>query len=215
MSKYKILLADDHVMVAEALMSYLAESFKVIGCVSDGFQLIERVRKQHPDLIVADIGMPGMNGIEALRQFRAEGLKARMIFLTMHADPQLAREAMLAGASGYVLKDAAGEELTTAIRQVIAGNIYLSSRIAHQVMVVMASRDELSREKITPRQREVLQLVVAGRTMKEAAAALELSPRTVETHKYTMMHALGVQTTSELMQYALRHNLVDDYLCRS
>jgi len=118
---------------------------------------------------------------------------------------------MLAGASGYVLKDAAGDELVTAVRQVLSGNIYLSSRIARQVMSAISSPATPSKEKITPRQLEVLQLVVSGRTMKEVAAVLELSPRTVETHKYVMMQTLGVQTTAELIQYAFRHNMVSDF----
>jgi DNA-binding NarL/FixJ family response regulator len=211
MHKAKIILADDHVMVAQALLSYLVKSFDVVGIVSDGLQLLARVRKQQPDAVVADIGMPGMSGLEALRQMRREGLTTKVIFLTMHADPLLAREAMLAGASGYVLKDAAGDELVTAVRQVLSGNIYLSSRIARQVMSAISSPATPSKEKITPRQLEVLQLVVSGRTMKEVAAVLELSPRTVETHKYVMMQTLGVQTTAELIQYAFRHNMVSDF----
>jgi DNA-binding NarL/FixJ family response regulator len=157
------------------------------------------------------MGMPVMSGLLAMKQLRAQGIRSKVIFLTMHADPSLAWEAMQAGAEGYVLKDSAGEELVMAITQVLRGNIYLSSRIAHQVMVCRNTSDE-STQRITPRQRDVLQLIVAGRTMKEVGAILDLSPRTIETHKYSMMQVLGCRTTAELMQYALRHKLVDSSL---
>jgi DNA-binding NarL/FixJ family response regulator len=211
MPKSKIIIADDHVLVAQALLKYLEGLFDVVAIVPDGEKLVEQVRLRTPDLVIADIGMPGINGMQALRQMRREGMTAKVIFLTMHADPNLAREAMLAGASGYVLKDAAGEELVTAVKQVLNGNIYLSSKIARRVMLADSTSKPAFHEKITPRQREVLQLVVTGRTMKEVAAALDLSPRTVETHKYVMMQALGVQTTAELIQYAFRHNMVSGF----
>ncbi len=182
----------------------------VEGIVADGLQLIEHVRKHKPDVIIADLGMPKMSGIQALRQLCSEGHRVKMIFLTMHDDPMLAREAILAGASGYVLKDSAGEELLAAVTQVLSGNIYISSKIARSVLSALRSGKDSPIESITPRQREVLQLVVKGLTMKEVAASLNLSRRTVETHKYDMMETLGVVTTAELVQYAFRHNLVED-----
>ena len=213
MSKAKILIADDHLIVAEALLSCLKGSFDVMGIVANGAELVERIRKQRPQLVVSDIGMPKMGGMEALRKLRSEGLDTKVIFLTMHGDVILVREAILAGASGYVLKDAAVEELVTAITQVLAGNIYLSSRIAREVMSDGSSRPGSRAEKITPRQREVLQLVVTGLTMKEVAAQLNLSRRTVETHKYDLMETLGVHSTTELVHYAIRHHLVDECTC--
>jgi DNA-binding NarL/FixJ family response regulator len=211
MSKPKILFADDHLMVAEALVEHLEDSFDVVGIVSDGLQLLEAARKNLPDLIIADISMPGMSGMQVLRRLRGEGLKVKLLFLTMHADPQLAREAMTAGASGYLLKDAACEELVLAVRQVLGGNIYLSSRLARQVVTSTPART--AAESMTPRQRDVLELIVEGLTMKEVGAALNLSRRTVETHKYGLMQKLGVQTTAALVQYAFEHKLLEDRYC--
>jgi DNA-binding NarL/FixJ family response regulator len=211
MTKPRILFADDHLMVAEALVEYLRDSFEVVGIVADGAELLNATRNNPPDLIIADISMPGMSGMQVLRRLRAEGLKVRVLILTMHADPQLAREAMTAGASGYLLKDAACDELLLAVRQVLSGNIYLSSRLARQVVTSPSS--PTAAESITPRQRDVLELIVEGLTMKEVGAALNLSRRTVETHKYGLMQKLGVQTTAALVQYAFEHKLLEDRLC--
>jgi DNA-binding NarL/FixJ family response regulator len=212
MSKSKILLADDHLVVAQALSGYLEKSFEVQGIVSDGLQLLEHVRKHKPDLIIADLSMPKMSGIQSLRQLSKEGHHVKMIFLTMHDDPMLAREAIQAGAVGYVLKESACEELIAAVTQALSGNIYISSKIARVVLSSLRSNQASPQESITPRQREVLQLVVKGLSMKEVAAALHLSRRTVETHKYDMMETLGVGTTTGLVEYAFRHNLVENHL---
>jgi DNA-binding NarL/FixJ family response regulator len=200
-------------MVAEALVESFHGAYEVLGIVSDGLQLLEAARRDCPDLIIADISMPGMSGMQVLRRMRAEGMKTKILFLTMHADPQLAREAMTAGASGYLLKDSDCEELALAIRQVLEGNIYLPSRLARQV--VMASATPSAAEMMTPRQRDVLELIVEGLTMKEVGAALNLSRRTVETHKYGLMQKLGVQTTAALVQYAYEHKLLEDRYCNA
>jgi DNA-binding NarL/FixJ family response regulator len=211
MKKHTVLFADDHVMVAQALVRFLDKSCKVVATVADGQALMKEARRLHPDVIVTDIAMPHISGIQALRQLQAEGFSARGIILTMHGDPMLAREAIAAGASGYVLKESAADELITAIDQVMGGNIYLSSRIARQLLTVPPIGPG-ARDHITDRQREVLQLVVTGLTMKEVAAEWGLSRRTVESHKYAMMQALNVPTTTALVQYAFRHSLVDDTL---
>ena len=200
MARATILLADDHAIVAEGLARLLSEEFTLLGTATDGRQLLEAARREPPDVIVSDIAMPGMTGLEVLRRLRAESVTSRVIFLTMHADAPLAAEALRAGASGFVVKHAAGEELLTAIHEVLAGRTYLTPRLTKDVL-------QLTQKALTPRQREVLQLIAAGRTMKEIAAELGLSTRTVETHKYQMMQALQVGTTAELIRYAIEFGL--------
>jgi DNA-binding NarL/FixJ family response regulator len=208
MKRATVMLADDHAIVAEAMVSYLQQWFEMVGTVHSAVNLPEEVRKRRPDVLLMDMGMPGMSGLEALRRLRAEGLATKVIFLTMHAEPDLAAEAMRAGAMGYVLKNAAGEELFSAIRQVLRGAVYISAQIAQRVMSSLAGAEPPSSETLSQRQRDVLQLIAVGKTMKEIAAALKISPRTVETHKYAMMQRLHVQTTVELVQYAARHGLI-------
>jgi two-component system, NarL family, response regulator NreC len=152
--------------------------------------------------------MPVLSGLDALRQLKAEGSDAKVIFLTMHADAQLATEAIRAGAYGYLLKHSAGEELITAIQEVLQGRVYLTPLITRDVLTVLIDAPAAGPAvKLTARQREVLRLIVQGRTMKQIAATLQISIRTVETHKYEMMQALGVQTTAELIQHAFEHRL--------
>jgi DNA-binding NarL/FixJ family response regulator len=212
MDRARVLLADDHTIVAQGLGSLLKDDFELVGVVGDGHQLVEAARDLQPDVIVTDLSMPGMSGLEALQQLKQEGLDTRVIFLTMHADPQIATEALRAGASGFLLKHSAGEELITAIHEVLQGRIYLAPLITRDVLSVLAgpaATTTAPTPKLTPRQREVLQFIVQGRTMKEIAAALQLSRRTVETHKYEMMQVLGVETTAELIRYAIQFGLID------
>jgi DNA-binding NarL/FixJ family response regulator len=199
------LLADDHVLVAQSLAQLLKDDFDVLRIVRSGSELIEAARTLRPDVIVTDLGMPDLGGMDAMRRLAKDGMGAKVIFLTMHADAALATEALRAGAAGYVLKSSASEELFTAIREALSGGSYVSPRLLGDVLVGPRGRGHGS---ITPRQREVLRLIVTGLTLKEVAAAMHLSPRTVETHKYEMMHALGVETTAALIQHAVRHNLV-------
>jgi DNA-binding NarL/FixJ family response regulator len=206
-----VLLADDHTIVAQGLGSLLKADFELVGTVGDGSALISAVQELRPDVVVADIGMPVLNGLEALRWLRAEGIDTRFVFLTMHADPEIAAEAVRAGASGYLLKHSAGDELITAIREVLQGRLYLAPMITREILAELAgpaAPPEPPAVKLTPRQIEVLRLIAQGRTMKEVAAVLRLSRRTVETHKYEMMAALGLHSTAELIQYAVRHGLV-------
>ena len=208
MPRATLLLADDHALVAEGLATLLKGHFDLVGTVGDGSQLIEAAQELRPDVIVADMAMPVLSGLEALRRLKAEGLDAKVIFLTMHADAQLATAALRAGASGYVLKHSAGEELITAIQEALQGRTYLTPRIANDVITSLMAPEKQAAVTLTPRQREVLRLIAEGWRMKEIAATLQLSTRTVETHKYDMMRALGVQSTAELVRYALHHRLV-------
>jgi DNA-binding NarL/FixJ family response regulator len=209
MPRTTLLIADDHAVVAQALAQMLARAYDVVAIVNDGVEVVEAARRLRPDVIVSDLSMPGLSGLDALRRLKAEGVRTRVIFLTMYDDPALAAEAMRAGASGYLLKQAAGEELLAAIRDVLAGRVYVSPQLAGDVIASIASPRPASDDKLTLRQREVLRLVAQGKSMKEVAAVLHLSPRTVETHKYEMMHSLGVHTTAELIRFAYQHGMAD------
>ena len=202
-----VLLADDHAIVMEGLASLLQHEFSLVGTVADGARLIEAARQLRPDVIVTDVAMPGMGGIEALRRLKADVIVAKVIFLTMHADAQLAAEAFRAGASGFVVKHAAGKELIAAVHAVLRGGTYVAPQLASDVLKTLAQGSTSGAGALTPRQREVASLIAAGRTMKEVASALGLSPRTVETHKYQIMAALGLQTTADLIRYAIEHGL--------
>ena len=206
MSGPKILLADDHTMFVQGLQSFLEDEFELVGTVADGQALAEAARRLDPDVIVVDISMPVLNGLDAVRQLVKEGTRAKIIFLTMHADEQLMAEAFRCGGSGYVLKQSAGEELITAIRQVLAGHTYVTPLVAAESARSLGKHPAQSL-RLTPRQREVLQLIIEGRTMKEVAAQLGISTRTAESHKYEMMKGLGVETTAELIQYAIKLGL--------
>jgi DNA-binding NarL/FixJ family response regulator len=207
MRRATVLLADDHAIVLEGIASLLRSEFSLVGTVADGAGLIEAACQLRPDIIVTDVAMPGMGGLEALRRLKADASASKVIFLTMHSDAQLAAEALRAGASGFVVKHAAGKELIAAIHTVLRGGKYVPSHLASDVLTTLADRGTSGGRTLTPRQREVASLIAEGRTMKEVAALLRLSPRTVETHKYQIMAALGLQTTAELIRYALEHGL--------
>ena len=202
-----VLLADDHAIVLEGLASLLRPEFTLAGTVADGAQLLEAARRLRPDVIVTDLTMPGMNGLEVLRRLRGDGVPAKVIVLTMHAEAHLAADALRAGASGFVVKHGAGKELIAAIHAVARGERYIAPPIASDVLAALAGGRSPGGGPLTARQREVVSLLAEGRTMKEVAAALGLSPRTVETHKYQVMQALGLQTTAELVRYAVAHGL--------
>jgi DNA-binding NarL/FixJ family response regulator len=204
----KVLLADDHTVVAEGLATLLKNRFDLVGTVGNGSELIDAARKLRPDVIVADISMPVLSGLEALRRLKAARSEAKVIFLTMHADAQLATEAFRAGASGYVLKQSAGEELIAAIQEVLQGRTYLTPLMTKDVIANFTETTPPT-VKLTTRQREVLRLIAEGRRMKEIGAILQLSTRTVETHKYEMMRGLGVESTAELVRYAIQIGLVN------
>jgi two-component system, NarL family, response regulator NreC len=204
-----VLLADDHVMVAQGLGRLLEQAAELVGTVNDGGQLVETARRLRPDVIVADLSMPIMNGIDAMRRLKADGVASKFIFLTIHAEPRLASEALREGASAYLLKQAAGDELLEALKAVVAGRTYLTPLITKDVLWTLAQRDSDGPRALTPRQRDVLRLIAEGKRMKEIAASLNLSVRTVENHKYEMMQMLGLATTADLIKFAIREGLVD------
>jgi two-component system, NarL family, response regulator NreC len=206
-----VLVADDHAIVKEGIVSLLKEhDFDVVGAVGDGQQLIEAARKLRPDVIVTDLSMPGLGGLGALSQLKADRRDCRVIVLTMHNDGESAAQVLRAGAAGFLLKESAGEELITAIQQVLQGRVYITPAVTKAVMERMVGGAGSAAPELTPRQRDVLKLIVEGKRMKEIAAALDLSPRTVETHKYEMMQVLGVATTAELIRYAIEQRLVSN-----
>jgi DNA-binding NarL/FixJ family response regulator len=210
MNRPRVLLADDHKIVVEGLRTLLESEFELVGAVEDGRALVAAAKKHRPDVIVADISMPLLNGIEAAEQLRKADPRVKIVFLTMHADVMYASRAFEAGASGYVVKHSAPSELVTAIREVLKGRTYVTPMIAGQLMASLKDRSRGLRDtvgKLTPRQREVLQLVAEGRSAKEIASILDISPRTVEFHKYRMMEDLGLQSTAELIQFAIKHGI--------
>jgi DNA-binding NarL/FixJ family response regulator len=209
MRRLKVLLADDHTIVVEGLQSLLKDHFDLVGTVTDGQQLVDAAKKLRPDVIVTDMSMPVLSGLDALRQLKAAGVDAKVIFLTMHADAKIATEVLRAGASGFLLKQSAGDELITAIEDVLQGRTYLTPLLTKAVLNLTTSGAE-NRPALTPRQRDVLRLLADGKRMKEIAAILGLSTRTVETHKYEMMQALGVGSTAELVKYAIKHELTSE-----
>jgi DNA-binding NarL/FixJ family response regulator len=208
----RVLLCDDHLLVAEALKSLLAPEFDLVGVVEDGRAMIEAAGTLRPDVIVADVSMPHLNGIDALVRLRQGGDHTPVVFLTMHRDVAFARRALEAGASGFVLKHSAPAELLTAIRAALEGQIYLTPQLAGEVLDSMKQGPGKAADPVvslTPRQREIVQLVAEGRSAKEIAASLSISTRTVEFHKYQMMETLGLHTTSELIHFAIKHGLVE------
>ena len=208
----KVLLADDHLLVAEALKSQLTPEFDLVGVVEDGRALIEAAGRLQPDVIVADVTMPHLNGIDALVHLRQSEDRTPVVFLTMHRDVTFARRALDAGASGFVLKHSASVELVAAIRAALQGKTYLTPQLAGEVLEAMKEEPEKAGDPVaslTPRQREVLQLLAEGRSAKEIASSLEISTRTVEFHKYQMMETLGLHTNAELIHFAIKQGLVE------
>jgi DNA-binding NarL/FixJ family response regulator len=208
MTRPRVLLADDHRIVAAGIEALLSPDYELVGRAQDGTAMLKMARSARPDFIVADISMPGLNGIDALQALRLEGLDVPVIFLTMHTEPAYARRALEAGAAGYVLKHAAPQELLQALQVAAQGGIYISRDIAAEVLGAAGSRpDRDPASGLTPRQREIIGLLVGGRSAKEIARVLDISHRTVEYHKYQAMEALGVSTNVELIQLAIRLNL--------
>ena len=205
-----VVLADDHAIVRDGIAKLLVDfGFDVVGAVGDGEALLDTVRRLKPDVIITDISMPGpVSGLDALSRLRDENSQSKVIVLTMHHDAELAAHATRAGAAGYLLKHAAGEELVTAIETVMQGRVYLTPAVVTGLLERLASGPDLAKPQLTARQREVLQLVADGMRMKEIASKLGLSTRTVETHKYEIMRILGVDSTAALVRYALEHGLV-------
>jgi DNA-binding NarL/FixJ family response regulator len=207
--RYRIILADDHEIILDGLRRILEAEFEIVATVEDGRDLVAEIERLKPEVAVADISMPLLNGLDALRQAKSARFHTRFVFLTGSSDVALATQAFRLGASGYVLKHAAAEELVVAIREAVAGNTYITPRIAKEVLQNLMSRpgNETGPE-LTGREREVLQLLAEGRIIKEIAAILNVSPRTVEFHKNNVVAKTGLRTTAELARYAARNGLV-------
>jgi len=211
MNKPTVLLADDHKIVAEGLRNLLEPEFELADTVEDGRALMDAAKEIHPDVIVADISMPLLNGIDAVRQIKKEAPETCVVFLTMHADVAYAAEAFEAGASGYVLKHSAPSELITAIREALQGRTYVTPMIAGELMEAYKKGKHVRNDaagKLSTRQREVLQLLCEGKLAKEVAGILNISTRTVEFHKYKIMEMLDIKTFAELVQFAVKHGIV-------
>lgn len=209
--RIRMLLADDHKIFTEALSRMLAPNYEIIGTASNGRELITLARELNPDVIVMDVSMPLLNGMEVIRVLKRTAVRAKFVILTMHTDVSLAAEAFRCGASAFVLKQAAGDELNAAIVTALRGRHYLSSAFPVDLVTLLAEAVRHHREegpKITRRQREVLQLVAEGKTMKEVATLLSLSTRTVESYKYEIMRVLGIHSNAGLVQYAIRIGVI-------
>lgn len=209
MTQPRLLLADDHRIVVEGLRSILVPEYELVGIVDDGRELVDAAKRLNPDVIVADIGMPRLNGLDAVAQLRKDGCQAKVVFLTMHKDPTYAAKALEMGASGYVLKHSASTELLMAIRAALLGQSYVTGEIADSIRRLAETRTApIEAPSLTPRQREVVQLFAEGRSAKEVAAALHISTRTAENHKARIMDVLCISTTADLVQYAMRHGII-------
>jgi DNA-binding NarL/FixJ family response regulator len=209
-SRPRVLLADDHRMLTDALKNVLEPRCEVVGTVSDGRALLEAAAKLNPDIVLLDIAMPHLNGLDAGRQLKAKMPKVKLIFMTQHEDPYLVGEAFRAGGSAFLLKEAAASELTDALDQVLKGGSYVTPSAAGGLTNI-SLRDPKNRDRApepSPRQREVIQLLAEGRSMKEVADALKISIRTVAGHKYAVMELLQLKTNAELVQYAIKHRIV-------
>lgn len=209
MSRPRVLLADDHALLLGAFEKLLSEECDIVGQVSDGRALVEAAERLKPDLIVLDVSMPLLNGLDAGRQIKQKLRGVKLVFVTMNEDPDIAAEAFRAGASAYLLKRSAPSELLTAIREVMQGRSYVTPLVTEGLVgSLLQAEVQKSPHSLTSRQREVLQLLAEGRSMKEVAAILNLTPRTVAFHKYRMMEQLHLKSTAELIQYAVRNHIV-------
>jgi DNA-binding NarL/FixJ family response regulator len=206
--RHTVMLADDHKIVTDGLSRILTEAgFEVVGAVQDGQRLIDTATRLRPDVIITDLSMPGLTGLDVLARLKTERLESKVIVLTMYHDVDLATDAIRAGASGFLLKESAGDELVSAVRHALDGNVYITPTVTREVMERMAGTAKSSTPQLTARQRDILRLIVKGQRMKQIAANLGLSTRTVEGHKYEMMETLGVSSTAELVRYALDRRL--------
>ena len=212
MPKPRILLADDHALVLEGFRRILEGQYELVGTVGDGRALLESTKTLQPDIVILDVSMPLLNGIDAAAQLKKISPKTKIIVVTMHADTDYVRSAFEAGASAYVLKRSAVDELEQAIRAVVAGHSYITPLITKELVDIFlskASEKSGDTDGLTTRQREVLQLLAEGRTAKEIANLLNISSRTVEFHKGQIMDHLNLQTTADLIKYALTHGIVN------
>ena len=211
MAKIRVLLADDHQIFLEGLKNLLESEFEVVGTVEDGRALVREAERIRPDVIVADISMPLLNGIDAVRQIKKSDYQAKVVFLTMHPDVSFATMAFEVGASGYILKSSASRQLISAINDVVRGKTYVTPDIAGELMQAYQKNqpgENIHKQKLTERQKEILQLIAEGHSAKEIANILSISARTVERHKYNMMQQLNIKTTVDLIKLAIKENII-------
>jgi DNA-binding NarL/FixJ family response regulator len=210
---WKVLLADDHKVLTDGLQRLIVGNYEVVGAVSDGRELVAAAQEKKPDVIITDVSMPLLNGLDAMRAIRKNGIKSKFIILTMHADVSIVVEAFRAGASAYILKHAGVEDLNNALNAVSRGRVYISPLLPTDIITVLAEavrkRSASENEhKLTTRQREVVQLIAEGKTMKEVGAVLGISTRTAESYKYEVMDSLDFRTSAQLVQYAVRIGVI-------
>jgi len=210
MKRPRIFLADDHCIILQAFRNLLEPDYEVVGTATDGREMLAKVSKLNPDVVVLDIGMPNLNGLDAARKLRKKLPEIKIVFLTMNEDPDMVTEAFRIGANGYLLKNSDATELYQAIDVVLSGGSYITPHITQGMIssFIKNPNAENTQRPLTLRQREVLQLLAEGKTMKEVAAVLFITPRTVAFHKYKMMDDLDLKSNSELIQYALKHGVV-------
>jgi DNA-binding NarL/FixJ family response regulator len=209
MKRPRVILADDHTLITDALKNLIEPEFEVVGTFADGQTLLEQAPQLNPNVIVLDIGMPTMNGLNAGQRLKLLLPLVKLVYVTMNNDPDVAGEAFRLGASGYVLKNSAAVELLQAIRQVVRGGYYVTPLMTKGMdgSFVQNFKQRKMKYSLTLRQKEVLQLLAEGRSMKEVAFVLNVSPRTVAFHKYTMMEHLEIRSSAELIEYAMRSSL--------
>jgi len=210
MAKPRVILADDHTLLVEAFEKLLAPECDIVAKVADGRALVAAVQEHHPDLVVLDVAMPLLNGLDAARQIKQIDRSVRLVFVTMNEDPDLAAEAFRAGGAAYLLKRSAGSELLTAIREAMKHRSYVTPLVTEGMLgaLMHATAPDSGPRQLTTRQREVLQLLAEGKSMKEVGSILNVTPRTVAFHKYRMMEQLKIKTNAELIQYAIKHHYV-------
>jgi DNA-binding NarL/FixJ family response regulator len=210
MKRIRILLADDHTMICDGFRKLLEPQYEVVGSVRNGHELMKAAVELRPDIALVDVGMPLLNGLDAARELRKKALRIKIVFLTMNADLEVAAEALRIGASGYLLKNAPADELLQAIHNVTIGKSFVTGQINDALQEIFI-RDPRALERpkhLTARERQVLQLLAEGRSGKEIADVLDMSPRTVWFHKYRIMQELGLKSTAELVQYAIKHGII-------
>ena len=206
-----ILIADDHDIVVDGLRGLLQSEFDVVGSVSDGRDVDGFVTRLKPDVVILDVSMPSLNGLDCARHLRSVGFPGRILILTMHSDATMAEEALVAGANGFIVKTAPASELRAALHQILLGQTYLSSAVAENLAHLPGRADSARKDtrcQLTARQREVLQLLAEGKSHKEVAVTLNISVKTAEFHKYAIFGTLGIRTNAGLVQYAIRHGII-------
>jgi DNA-binding NarL/FixJ family response regulator len=210
-NRSRVLIADDHTLVAELCKKLLESEFDVVGTVSDGHALVRASARLRPDVVVVDVAMPVLNGLDAGQKVLQELRTVKLVYVTMNPNPEVAAEAFRRGASGYLLKTCAASEMVAAVRAVLQGKIYLSSALSRDDVTYLRRQTKKlveEEDKLTERQREVLQLLAEGKVMKEIGAVLNMTTRTVAFHKYRIMEALDVKSNAELVRYAVRNHIV-------